>query len=250
MGQSREQYGVKSGDEIFIQGKVHFARVAKAIDGEELANENKRRAGLGLSPMDKPFRSITISEPTVIQGQGTPLAQFHESKIYNPKGNPSARHMSFESKSKIDPTFYCLDDNGNLAPLENPGKNPAVGQVVVLRVRAYGGKTATSRLGSTFEDIAYMSKANDIQFYTGGGSAQSLEGFAKATNLGASNEVQTASNAANTAQAAPAQSAPAEGFSGFPGANTAPAGGNGFGLDPNAGGASAPASNPNPSPFS
>lgn len=242
--QSREQLGVKPGDEIFIEGKVHFARVAQAIDGEDLANENKRRAGIGLSPMDKAFRTITISDPKVIQGQGTPLAQFHESKIYQPKGDANARHMSFESKSKIEPKFYCLNANGEITELKNPGKNPAVGQTVVLRVRAYGGKTATSRLGSTFEDIAYMSRAEDIQFYTGGNSAQSLEGFAKATNRPVSNDVQTAPGAA-----APAQPAPAEGFGGFQGAQqSAPA--EGFGLDPNGGGNSAPAPNTNPSPFS
>lgn len=245
MAKSREDFGVKAGDEIFVQGKVSYARIASAIgenNAEELARENQRRQERRISPMDKPFYSISITDPVVIQGQGTPLAQFHESKYYDSKpkdGSAPKKTLSLESKSKRPIEMFCLDENGKWAPMVNPGKNPAIGQEVILRIRAYGGKSATSRMGSTFESVAFVAQAKDIQFYQGGSSSAALEGFGNATRYGTSNEVQTVPGAdagnQNAEQgfaqqpAAPAQPAPAPG---------------GFGLDPNTQPASAPDANP------
>lgn len=245
MGKSREEFGVVAGDEIFVQGNVSYARIAAPIgenNAEELAKENKRRQDRGISAMDRPFFSISITEPVIIKGQGTALAQFHESKYYASKpkdGSAPKQTLSLESKSKRPIEMFCQNENGEYAPMANPGKNPAIGQKVVLRIRAYGGKTPTSRMGSTFESVAFQNQAKDIQFYTGGSSAAALEGFGSALNTGISNEVQTVPGAAQPSQDAQggfAQQAPAA-----PAAPSAPAGG-GFGLDPNA--PAEPAANP------
>lgn len=174
---TREQLGVKVGDRIILKGKVAFARIDKAIEGEDLVKENERRASRGMIVSNKPFRAITIEDPEVVEGADTPLAKFYEQSVYtaSKSGKPS---MSFESKSNFAPEFGHLQ-NGVLVPIEDPQKNPAPGQEVYLIIDAFQAKNYAN-LGSTFNGIVYGE--GEIKFYEGqGGSA--LAGFGQALGV-------------------------------------------------------------------
>lgn len=175
---TREQLGVQAGDSIVIKGTVSFARVDKLVEGEALAAENARRKNMNMMAADKPFRSITIEDPTIVQGQGTPLAQFHGQNVYT--SGAGKLSMSLESKSLYPPKFGHIQ-NGVLVEIADPQKNPAPGQEVFLMIEAYGSKSmSNAKLGSSFNAIAYPE--GEIKFYesTGGGG---LTGFGQALNL-------------------------------------------------------------------
>lgn len=174
--QTREQLGVQPNDKIILKGRVTFARLDKAVTGEALAKENERRAKLGMLKT-KEFRSVTIEEPVVVQGQDTPLANFHAQEVYNAKasGKPT---MSFESKSLYPPQYGHMQENGAVQEMEDPQKNPAQGQEVYLMISAFAPK-GFNNLGSTFDAIVFP--PGEIQFYEG--KANNLAGFGQAMNM-------------------------------------------------------------------
>ncbi|MCC2248939.1 hypothetical protein JUJ52_03070 [Virgibacillus sp. AGTR] len=174
--QRREQMGVQPGDEIVLKGTVTFARLDKPVTGEALVQENNRRARLGMSPIDE-FRSITIENPEIVQGEGTPLANFHAQGVYQAKGTGKPT-MGFESKSLYPPKYGHMQEDGSVQEIPDPQKNPSPGQVVYLLIRAYG-KKGYNNLGSTFDNIVFA--PGEINFYEGRGNG--LEGFGKAMNM-------------------------------------------------------------------
>ena len=174
--QTREQLGVKEGDKIILKGKVAFARLDKAVEGEALARENERRARLGMLHT-KPFRNVVIEDPEIVQGHGTPLANFHGQDVYQAKGTGKPT-MSFESKSLFPPSYGHMQENGTIQEIADPQKNPAQGQVVYLMVTAFKAK-GFNNLGSTFDAVVFEKGA--IQFYEGKGN--SLTGFGQAMNM-------------------------------------------------------------------
>lgn len=174
--QTREQLGVKAGDKIILKGTVAFARVDKAVSGDALVRENERRAKLGMMKT-KEFRSIVIENPEIVQGEGTPLAQFHAQSIYPSKatGKPT---ISFESKSLFPPAYGHMQEDGSVKEIPDPQKNPNQGQVVYLMVSAFKPK-GFNNLGSTFDAIVFA--PGPIDFYEG--KANSLAGFGEAMNM-------------------------------------------------------------------
>lgn len=174
--QTREQLGVKPGDKIILKGIVSFARLDKAVEGEALARENERRAKQGMLKT-KAFRSITIENPEIVKGEGTPLANFHAQSVYASKstGKPT---MSFESKSLFPPSFGHMQADGGVKEMVDPQKNPAQGQVVYLMISAFSAK-GFNNLGSTFDAVVYA--PGEIAFYEGKNS--SLTGFGEAMNM-------------------------------------------------------------------
>lgn len=180
--QTREQLGVKEGDQIILKGVVTFAKLDKPIEGEALMEENARRAKLGIIKADSPFRSITIEKPEIIQGKGSPLANYYGQLVYNDKKTNTPR-MSFESKSQFPPQYGHIQ-NGEIVEIPDPQKNPATGQVVYLLLKAYKAK-GFANLGSTFNAIVF--EEGPIQYYEG---VNSLAGFGEALGM----SVKTLSN--------------------------------------------------------
>ena len=176
MKQKREQLGVQKGDKIILKGTVAFARLDKLVDGADLDRENQRRTQMGMIPT-KAFRSVTIENPEIVQGQGTPLAKFHEQEVYQSKGSGKPT-MNFESKSLFPPSFGHIQPNGAIQEIPDPQKNPAQGQVVYLMISAYQTKSH-SNLGSTFDAVVY--EQGEIKFYES--KSNSLAGFGQAMNM-------------------------------------------------------------------
>lgn len=178
MAKRREDFGVKAGDQIVVRGTVSFARLDKLVEGEALEKENARRTRNG-GMTTKPFRSITIENPEFVQGAGSPLAQYHESKAYVNK-KTGAPTLSLESKSLFPPKYGHIQEDGTLLEMDDPKKNPAIGQVVYLLIKAFAPKAQGAfNLGSSFESIAF--EKGPINFYEG--SSNSLEGFGEALGM-------------------------------------------------------------------
>lgn len=173
--QTLEQLQVKDKDSVVIKGQVTFARLDKLVEGEALDKENERRRQQGRITADKPFRSVTISNPEIVAGKGTPLATYYGQSVYNTKDGNQA--MSFESKSPFAPKFAHIQ-NGKLVEIADPMKNPAPGQEIYIMLEAYSPKNF-SKMGASFTQIAYGE--GEIEYY--GGGAASLEGFGQALGL-------------------------------------------------------------------
>lgn len=189
---TREQLGVQKEDMIIIEGIVSFSRTDKLVEGEALAAENRRREGLNMMKSDKPFRSISITEPKIVKGEGTPLAKFHGQSVYQDKNGKNA--MSLESKSQFAPKYGHIQ-NGTLVEIADPMKNPAPGQKVLLFIQAYGSKSF-SKIGSSFNSIVFPE--GEIKFYEGGnGGGGGLAGFGEALNLPVQNLTGQAPEPAN-----------------------------------------------------
>lgn len=174
--QTREQLGVQEGDQIILRGVVAFARLDKLVEGKALEEENARRSQRGMLHT-KPFRSISIENPEIVQGEDTPLAKFHGQEVYQSK-TTNKPTMSFESKSLFAPSFGHIQEDGSIQEMQDPQKNPAQGQVVYLMIKAFKVK-GYSNLGSTFDAVVY--EKGNINFYEGKGN--SLAGFGKAMNM-------------------------------------------------------------------
>lgn len=174
--QTREQLGVKPGDKIVLKGEVTFARLDKLVEGEDLVKENERRSKIGMIKADKPFRSITIKNPEIVQGAGTPLATFHGQQVYPNKDGENV--ITLESKSLYPPSYGHLQ-NGTIVEIEDPQKNPATGQIVYLLIEAYNVK-GFSNMGSTFNAIVF--EEGPINFYEGA-SSSAIKGFGEVMNM-------------------------------------------------------------------
>lgn len=174
--QTREQLGVKPGDKIVLKGEVTFARLDKLIEGEDLVKENERRSKIGMIKADRPFRSITIKNPEVVYGAGTPLATFHGQQVYQNKDGENV--ITLESKSLYPPSYGHLQ-NGTVVEIEDPQKNPATGQIVYLLIEAYEVK-GFSNMGSTFNAIIF--EEGPINFYEGA-SSSAIKGFGEVMNM-------------------------------------------------------------------
>lgn len=246
----REELGVKAGDQLVIKGIVTFAKLDKLVEGEALIKENERRAKIGMIE-SKPFRSVSIENPEIVQGQGTPLETFYGQEVYTAKGT-GAPTMTVESKSLFPPKFGHIQ-NGVIVEIEDPMKNPEKGQEVYLMIEAYSVK-GYANLGSTFNSIVYGE--GPIEFYEG---ANSLAGFGEALGMPVKALDTTPTPVVPAEEPAPAPAtAPAPAFG-----QTAPAtpatpatpapASNAFGVQDNAVEETAPTANPfggaNNSPF-
>lgn len=207
---TREQLGVQPKDSIAIKGNVSYSRILTKVEGEELKEADARRAQKNQIVIGKPYYSITITNPVVTHGAGTPLATFHEQSIYtNKNGEPA---MSFTSKSAIPIRFYQLAEDGSAHPVTfeaELGQN----QEVWLLIDAYRPKNFNN-IGSTFS--AVMVPAGEIKYYQSG-IANDLAGFGVAPsptqnagqsvpqpNLGVPTQTQPMQNQTQT-QAVPTQ---------------------------------------------
>lgn len=202
---TREQLGVQKDEMIVIEGIVSYAKVDKLVEGEALIAESKRRVSLNMIAADKPFRSISITEPRIVKGEGTPLAAYHGQNVYTDKNGVKA--MSLESKSQYAPKYGHIQNNV-LVEIPDPMKNPAPGQKVLLFIQAYGSKQY-SKIGSSFNAIVFPE--GDIKFYEGGnGGGNGLAGFGQALDLPVQNLSGQAPTPANMLESAPAAAAPVE----------------------------------------
>ncbi|OMF76691.1 hypothetical protein [Paenibacillus glucanolyticus] len=168
---TREQFGVALGDSILIRGTVKSAKLDKPVDGAALDKVNQRRLNKGMKKT-KPFRRITIKNPSIVEGQGSPLAKFYEQNIYRNK-------LTFESKSLFPPAYKHMQ-NGEAVIINDPQKNPATGQEIMIRISTFQSK-GFPYLGSGIDAIIFPE--GPIKFYEVSRAEEHLPGFGISIDL-------------------------------------------------------------------
>lgn len=181
--QTREQLGVKAGDEIILKGNIAFSRLDKLVEGEALVKENERRRKIGAIAAEKPFRLVVIEDIEVVKGKNSPLATYYGSDVFADKKTGKQR-LSIESKSPKAPVFGHMQDGGSVLQIADPEKNPNTGQEVYLHIKAFASK-GYSNLGSTFNAVVYG--PGEISFYNGG---DTLDGFGELMGIEVSKKSQ------------------------------------------------------------
>ncbi|KIA72699.1 hypothetical protein ANMWB30_24670 [Arthrobacter sp. MWB30] len=104
------------GNTVHIRGKLTFSRLAKLIEGEELARVEANRAKNRMNPVGKPHTSVSLAQAEVIYGdpQAPTLdEQFVAERRYQSAKHPEHGHSySMENKSPNLPIVYAKNDNG------------------------------------------------------------------------------------------------------------------------------------------
>lgn len=121
---------------VLVHGKIQFSRITRRIEGDELKKENARRANSGKYPMNNPYTTITISNPTVTYTDGQPNAAdtFVESKFRQSKTTGLWTYTAVNQTTRL-PGVYQM--NGNNGEEIEPEGELAVGLDVTLVVRIF-----------------------------------------------------------------------------------------------------------------
>ena len=177
---------------IQVQGKVNYCRMLRKIEGDELAKVNEQRNAKGLTAIDKPYTTITISEPNVMCVLGTQeernLATWVQESCYQNKSTNTmclshdnkGREPMFLKRSSVTATdLQQFGPTGELATgldvtlvFEVYAAKPFNGvglQAIIVNepeVKYYGGNSANNALaalGLTFtpasaEELSFAAK--------------------------------------------------------------------------------------------
>lgn len=177
--QKLEAFGVNTGDEIYVRGTVEFAKIDKLVEGPALEKERARLKDMNMFGAERPFRSISLSNPVTIQGQNSPLDQYFAQHIF--QSGEGKQMLNVKTESQFPPTFGHVVNNV-VQVIADPEKNPNKGQEVIVQLRAFASKDPAHNMGSALQGIVYPE--GPISFYEAGGS---LDGFGQALNMSVNN---------------------------------------------------------------
>lgn len=163
--------------QIFVQGEVVFSRIASHIAGDELKKDKERKMRQGITPIDKPYTTITITNAKIIPatpGNLTLEEQYIQEKLYVSKNTPVTTgttpiyNYTINSKSPFLTTISQYNDETKYAnQIDIKGQELAVGLKVILCLRIFQNKNFTNK-GVALDNIIVM---EPIRFYQAGGAA-------------------------------------------------------------------------------
>ena len=125
---------LNAGAQILVRGKISFSRLAKVIDGQELATRVAQEKARGrIYPTDVPHTTVSVVDAQLMPANPAALTideQFVQEKIYTVGSGENQGKMAYgvDNKGTILPTVLELDP-------ENPG---AYRQLVLERDLASG----------------------------------------------------------------------------------------------------------------
>lgn len=134
-----------AGTQLLIRGNVTYSRITSHIDGEELEKDKIRRSNRGWNPIEKPYTTITITNPRVIPKDtvnGLNLdEQYLAGKIYASKTNPSVMNYTINSKSPYLPSVaVARPGDPSHADQINPQGELDRGLDVTLVIRVFASR--------------------------------------------------------------------------------------------------------------
>ncbi|PUB32503.1 hypothetical protein C8K30_1011029 [Promicromonospora sp. AC04] len=138
------------GTAVFVRGKLAFARLARLIEGKELAASDQRRVNNGMNPVGKPHTTATITEAEVQladPGHPTLAEQFVAERCYTSKRNPdSGANYSIDSRGSSLPMIVIPSDKDDgTYDQDTSGQELAQGLDVTLVLRVYKPKNFSNR---------------------------------------------------------------------------------------------------------
>lgn len=127
--------------QLLIRGKVDYCRITSHIEGDELEKDKERKSKMGVTPIDKPYTSITIENPVVQlmnDQQPTIDEQYLMGKIYETKSEPKIKKYTANSKSPYLPSVSVVrPDNPTVADQIKPKGELDKGLDVTLVLRVF-----------------------------------------------------------------------------------------------------------------
>lgn len=171
---------IDAGEDILLDGEIHFTRISKLVDGEELNKEDERRRSRGMNPIGRPHTSATIRNarvrPKDPSGQLSITEQFVAERIYQPKPGadgtmPTTKdHYSIDNKSTILPGVGKLSGTvaGQYEPVALEGE-PAPGTQVTLHLRSFQPKGYANK-GIGLQNV--LINQTEFDYYAGAGAGQ------------------------------------------------------------------------------
>ena len=77
---------------VLVRGNIEFARLLNKIEGEELVKDQRRKMQMGMSPIDKPYTTVTLTNARIVPikpGFKSPEETFVEERFYKRQGDPA-----------------------------------------------------------------------------------------------------------------------------------------------------------------
>ncbi|WP_181273645.1 hypothetical protein [Brevibacterium oceani] len=145
------------GTTVSIRGKLAFARLTRRIEGDELAKVNQRKIQNGMSPVNQPHTTATITEADVVYvDPANPTAEerFVAERRYASKKNPdTGANYSIDSKGNNLPIIGIPSPKGDgTFDQDTSGRELDRGLDVELVLRVYKPKNYAKR-GLALEQV-------------------------------------------------------------------------------------------------
>lgn len=128
---------------VLVQGHIEYCRLLRPIQGEELEKDKRRKLQSGITPIEKPYTTITVKDARIVplhKGMKSPEEAYVEERFwwYTNEGNNPTYHYSINNKSPYPNQFYQSVNNN---PLEGnqfqPEAELANGLDVILILRIF-----------------------------------------------------------------------------------------------------------------
>lgn len=192
---------------VLVRGNIEFARLLNKIEGEELVKDQRRKMQMGMSPIDKPYTTVTLTNARIVPikpGFKSPEETFVEERFYKRQGDPADApfHYTINNKSPYPNLFYQAEPGKNTEGTQiYPEAELANGLDVILILRIFQA-TNFARKSVTLHSIMLQ---EPVRYYVGN-NTKALE----AAGIILHNTDKPA-GAAETPAPAPAVSTPAAG---------------------------------------
>lgn len=147
------------GKNIFLRGKLGFARLTRLIEGAALQESDQRKVQNGMSPVGKPHTTATITHAEIVPVSGDPNQltleeQFVSERRYASKKNPdTGANFSIDSKGTTLPVIAIPSSKGDgTYDQDESGRELAQGVDVTLVLRVYKPRNFNNR-GLALEQV-------------------------------------------------------------------------------------------------
>lgn len=193
---------------IYVEGTVSFSHISKHIEGEALQKDKARKIQMGMSPIDKPYTTISIKDAKIHPQNPAQLTleeQFIQERFYlktDAVTNQQYYGYTVNNKSPYLPTVSQYHPDKNTASqVDIDGKELATGLKVILCLSVFQSKNFSNK-GIGLDNIIVM---EPIQYYNAGNTDLSALGITYQPLPGdaARNAVTPNANVANNATETP-----------------------------------------------
>ncbi len=195
-----------AGNKVFVEGYVSYSRVSKHIEGDELLKDKERKMRQGMTPIDRPYTTITITDAK-IRPVSHDMNNLTIDELYIQERFYDSKHTS-NNKSTYLPVISQYDPaTNNATQIDIEGKELAVGLHVILELGVFKPKNYAQH-GVGLNSIIVM---EPIKYYTASQTDYNVLGFTYTplTGEAAKQAVNPQGVASQPAEAPYAQAAPA-----------------------------------------
>lgn len=161
------------GATIMVRGKTTFSRLAKLVEGAELARSDASRVQNGMQAINRPHTSINLAQSSVVfANPAEPTKEeifVHERHFLSTKNPENGQSYSLDNKSNTLPIVGTRNANGQVEQVVLTG-DLAAGLDVTLVMRVYKPK-GYPNCGLSLD---YVIVEEELRYYSGGANSAEL----------------------------------------------------------------------------